>query len=260
MDYLNYLALIGESFLHPGGEYYSDILIQELHLNKSSRVLEIGCGTGATAVKLVKEKNICIAAVDVSEAMLKKAKERAAYKNVSSKITFTNINGDGLLPFADNSFDCIYSESVLGILNQHTLDTILTEVNRVLVKGGIFISNDAIWKDEVALSDIERINTMNLLDFGIIQSAYKPAFLNEWINCFEIKNLTLKKLITINSSNKYRVRKYLDYFRFKKRIAAFFDKKMRKEKTKINEKLRTNHKNDYSFLKNYIFVTINNKQ
>jgi len=61
-----------------------DFLEKELNYDKSLRILDIGCGTGRHAVELAK-RGFSVVGVDLSEAQLRKAREKAARENVQAE-------------------------------------------------------------------------------------------------------------------------------------------------------------------------------
>jgi ubiquinone/menaquinone biosynthesis C-methylase UbiE len=81
---------------------------------KSGRVLDIGTGSGRLAIELAKARgcDFEIVGLDVSENMLKKARENARQAGVESKISFVLGNASNL-PFSGNSFDLVMSYASL---------------------------------------------------------------------------------------------------------------------------------------------------
>jgi cyclopropane fatty-acyl-phospholipid synthase-like methyltransferase len=49
MHYLRYLASIGATDIHPGGEAATRLLLRQLQLGPGMRVLEVGCGVAGLA-------------------------------------------------------------------------------------------------------------------------------------------------------------------------------------------------------------------
>lgn len=94
------------------------------------RVLEIGCGCGSEAQRFARA-GAHYTAVDLTNAALSITKRRFQLKELDGRF----IQGDAEnLPFANDSFDLVYSHGVL----HHTPDTPRTirEVHRVLSPGG----------------------------------------------------------------------------------------------------------------------------
>ncbi|KIC90827.1 class I SAM-dependent methyltransferase [Flavihumibacter sp. ZG627] len=91
--------------------------------------LEIGCGTGKNSVWLV-EKCRSLTAVDLSEEMLSRAKEKLEGKPVQ----FLQADITKPWPYADGSFDLVTFSLVLEHIND--LDPIFREAARCLRKGG----------------------------------------------------------------------------------------------------------------------------
>lgn len=108
---------------------------------RSGRALDIGTGSGLLAIELAKAKNCNfeIAAVDISENMILKAKENARRAGVADKIKFM-VATAAALPFADNSFDIVISYASL----HHWLEpvTVLNEVARVTGENGLAVIRD----------------------------------------------------------------------------------------------------------------------
>ncbi len=103
-------------------------------VNAESRVLDIGCGIGRMdqfVAPLVKH----LTGVDVSGGMIRLATERMArFGNVSY------VEGDGwTLPFADDSFDLVFSHIVFQHMPRKATNSYFAEVRRVLGSGGDFV-------------------------------------------------------------------------------------------------------------------------
>jgi 2-polyprenyl-3-methyl-5-hydroxy-6-metoxy-1,4-benzoquinol methylase len=59
-----------------------DFIEKELNFNKSLKILDVGCGTGRHAIELSK-RGYNITGIDLSEAQLKRAREKAKAENLS---------------------------------------------------------------------------------------------------------------------------------------------------------------------------------
>lgn len=109
-------------------------IYNELHITKSMKILEIGCGNGELwKVNGDKIPNSCdIILSDISIGMLNDAKENL--KNTGN-IQYNVIDCHDI-PFEDETFDLVIANHVLFYLKDR--DKALTEINRVLKKGGCF--------------------------------------------------------------------------------------------------------------------------
>lgn len=102
-------------------------LISAAEMAAGVRVLELGCGTGLFTSKFA-ETGAKVTALDVSEALLRKARSRG----IAGKAGF--LVGDAEeLPFSREQFDVVLGSSVLHHLH---VGSALREMRRVLVPGG----------------------------------------------------------------------------------------------------------------------------
>jgi 2-polyprenyl-3-methyl-5-hydroxy-6-metoxy-1,4-benzoquinol methylase len=105
-------------------------LFTEFLGNQKRFVLEIGCGTGLFTKELARTNNT-IVSIDVSDALIIKAKERVSSTNVNF------IVGNAYeTNFKSGSFDFIVGSSSLHHLE---LDSALKEFSRILKPGGRMI-------------------------------------------------------------------------------------------------------------------------
>lgn len=112
-------------------------VIQIVAEKNPNSILDIATGTGDLAIQFA-EKTPAekIIGLDLSDGMLSVARKKVNGKPISKKIEF--IQGDSeALPFEDNSFDAITVS--FGIRNFENLEKGLSEILRVLKKGGIFV-------------------------------------------------------------------------------------------------------------------------
>lgn len=94
-------------------------------------ILDVGCGDGFVAkVILSSRKGKFDVGIDLSEDEIKFAKKSCSYKKTVVGSVYT-------MPFKDGSFETVFSNSVIEHIED--LDRALSEMSRVLKKGGQFI-------------------------------------------------------------------------------------------------------------------------
>lgn len=101
-------------------------------------VLEIGCGTGSTALAhapYVKH----IRATDLSTRMIEIAKDKATAAGIGN-VTFEALPVDAL-DVPDASIDVVMAHSVLHLLEDK--EQVVADIRQMLKPGGIFVSNTA---------------------------------------------------------------------------------------------------------------------
>jgi len=117
------------------GGYERTVARTRLLLGANATVLEVGCGTGTTALKLAPSVSR-IFATDLSAEMIAIAQEKAAAEN-STNITFSVAPASSNLG-TDVLYDAVLAFNVLHLI-ENRADT-LAMARRVLRPGGLFIS------------------------------------------------------------------------------------------------------------------------
>ena len=104
LRFLVHLAGTGATEIHPLGSAATTALIEQLKLRPGLRLLDVGCGTGGTMVRLTKYKPARIDGVDVTPAMLRVARQRIGLAGLGSRSALYRVEPGGRLPFADASY------------------------------------------------------------------------------------------------------------------------------------------------------------
>lgn len=112
--------------------------LETISLEKGSEVLDLGCGLGQTTLLLSRRfPGTHIAGVDQDDALI--AEAIATNTRSDSDIRF--IAGNALhLPFADNSFDFVFTRYLLHHVPGST--AVLKEMKRVCKSGGIVFAQE----------------------------------------------------------------------------------------------------------------------
>ena len=127
-DFLNHFLSLGTDIYW---RKWTVKKLKNLNVEGNPLILDLCCGTGDLTIELSKIGNVV--GVDFAEKMLKIGLKKIENK----KNVLLLINGDGLkLPFKDNSFDIV--TVAFGVRNFEDLKIGLTEIKRVLKKGGVF--------------------------------------------------------------------------------------------------------------------------
>jgi ubiquinone/menaquinone biosynthesis C-methylase UbiE len=141
MSYFELQAYVGTT-KHMGGFATTEALIELCHIDKDTLVLDVGCGVGATACYLAKTYGCEVIGVDLREAMVDLANERAVKEHVTDTVTFKQADAQAL-PFEDARFDVLLCESVLTFIEDKA--TALEEYVRVVKPGGCVGLNEEFW-------------------------------------------------------------------------------------------------------------------
>lgn len=124
--------------------YQQKLQVTRGYLRPEMEVLEIGCGTGSTAISLaplVKH----IRATDISSKMIEIAQRKADAGSVAN-ITFECVSLEEL-NVADGTYDAVLGFSVLHLLENR--DDSISTVYRMLKPGGLFVSSTVCLGDRM---------------------------------------------------------------------------------------------------------------
>lgn len=135
--------MLGDT-LRPGGFRLTEQGIRFCRLSVDDRVLDMGCGRGATVHYLQQTHHIHAVGVDPSDKLIGEAKRR--YGDAD----FFSGKGEAL-PFEDGSFHCVLAECTLSLMDA---DRAIREASRVLKEKGWFIITDVYARNPDAIGGL----------------------------------------------------------------------------------------------------------
>ena len=152
LDPYSFLALLGKKVVRPGGHRSTEELFSLAGLKSSDRVLDVGCGVGATGIEIVRRFGCDVTVSDKSELMLAQARANVAAAGMTGRIAVDW--GDIVsLPYEDDTFDVSMIEAVTMFVDQ---DRAIREVVRVTKKpGGRILDHEFCWRDRPNLEALE---------------------------------------------------------------------------------------------------------
>lgn len=137
----------------PGGDAETKRAMELAGLDRSRplKIVDIGCGTGASTILLARELDADITAVDFLPEFLEELQTRAKDYGVADRITTLNCSMDAL-PFAEGEFDVIWSE---GAVYNMGFETGISSWRRFLKPGGKLIVSEITWLTAERPSEIQ---------------------------------------------------------------------------------------------------------
>lgn len=143
------LRLATGDTLRPGGFFLTDLGVESCGFLPGARVLDVGCGSGATVDRLVSLYQLRAIGVDPSEGLLRIGKEKNPDLNL--------IQGLGEdLPFPANHLDGVFAECTLSVMEDP--DQVIKEIFRVLKPGGWLVINDVYARNPEGLKPLQELN------------------------------------------------------------------------------------------------------
>lgn len=129
-DLLNHLLSFGIDI------YWRKQAIKQLRATQPKFILDIATGTGDFALEALALNPDKIIGVDISEGMLEVGKQKMQKLGLSDKIEMRLGDSEKLL-FDENTFDAVIV--AFGVRNFENLEKGLSDMNRVLKKGGVAV-------------------------------------------------------------------------------------------------------------------------
>ena len=148
---------VGLTVIHPGGFDATRKLLGSCHIDKSSRILDIGCGKGTTSVLLAQEYGCNVVGLDLSEDLLSQATTLVKKKSLEHKVSFRAGNALNM-PFADNEFDRAIGQAVLILVGDKK--KAVQEALRVTKPGGYVGWLELSWKKQVTKEFLDGVSNV----------------------------------------------------------------------------------------------------
>jgi ubiquinone/menaquinone biosynthesis C-methylase UbiE len=135
-----YLSADDTSENRVAADRLTDLVIGKTGLTAGSKLLDIGCGIGQPAFRLLETTDVEIVGISNNEPQLEIANKRAEAKGLADKVRFEFADGQAL-PFDDDSFDAVWIFET--IMHMDRLKC-LGEALRVLKPGGVLVVTDQL--------------------------------------------------------------------------------------------------------------------
>jgi ubiquinone/menaquinone biosynthesis C-methylase UbiE len=127
------------------------------YIKPATSVLDVGCANGYSSFQQLKHNPSKIVGVDFVDEMIFHAKE-ARSKFFSNHNVDFQVADIRKLPFADGSFDLVYTTRVLiNLSNWQEQQQGIRECLRVARKGGVVILSEAFWEPLVKLNSLRTL-------------------------------------------------------------------------------------------------------
>jgi ubiquinone/menaquinone biosynthesis C-methylase UbiE len=123
-------------------EKYGRDVAEKLTLRdfEGGRILDVGCGFGATAIVLAQALPRCeVVGIDLSEPLLELAIQAAQDADLRGRVTFENADVQQI-PYGDDSFDAVVNFQMLHIVEDPI--AMLDEMERMLTPAGLLFMAD----------------------------------------------------------------------------------------------------------------------
>ena len=159
---------------HAGGLGATKELLELCHVDSDSFLLIIGCGSGISACRIAEISGCRILGVDISKRMVEVSAARAKKQGLDDRVEFRVADAQNL-PFEDNTFDAVISESVTAFPEDK--EKTINEYTRVVKKGGYIGLNEVTWMDTPSIE---------LIEYGISAiGGVKPETAGNWKKLLE---------------------------------------------------------------------------
>ena len=186
----NYINTIYNETDRPKTTYPNQLvkyLFDKFEMKSNDLFLEAGCGRG-DFLKEFKKLNLNVYGLDMSD--------EAIALNPGIEIKISNIEKQGL-PYLDNTFDIVYSKSLLEHL--HDPETYIKEAFRILKPGGLLLTLVPDWE----------ANYKTYFDDYTHRTPFTKVSLNDIYRIFNFTNVNVYKFRQLPITWKYTIVNYL---------------------------------------------------
>ncbi|MHB1652630.1 MAG: DVU_1556 family methyltransferase [Desulfitobacteriaceae bacterium] len=187
--------------LRPGGFSLTERALQICAFQAGAKILDVGCGSGATVELLRQGFNLEAVGVDPSPFQLELGKQR----NPSLPLVL----GVGEnLPFAAAEMDGVLAECTLSLMTD--LRVTIGEIHRVLKDGGRLVVNDVYARNPEGIAGIRRMGVSTCLRGALLKEELVNLLKDQGFEILHwedhtglLKQLTGQMIFTFGSMNNF---------------------------------------------------------
>jgi ubiquinone/menaquinone biosynthesis C-methylase UbiE len=162
--------------LHPGGLIATEAMVNKCMLAQDMTILDVGCGSGRSAIVLARKYGCRIVGVDIEIGSLRRAQAEAVSKGVADRVTFREADANHL-PFQDETFDgAIFQASLIFTDKAKALQ----EAYRTIRTGGFLGVIELSWKKRPTEEIVARVRET------LCAAAVNTETQEEWIQLFDL--------------------------------------------------------------------------
>jgi len=142
LDPYVFMAVIGKRVIHPGGRAATEQLLSRAAISADSKVLDVGCGVGTTAITVAQRFGADVTAVDIEPLMLERARKALEASGAQDRV---NLQGGDILAldFPNDVFDVVIAEAVTMFVDRARA---ARELIRVCRPGGRVLATEFMWR------------------------------------------------------------------------------------------------------------------
>src|SRR5262245_55866291 len=189
-------AYLGGEFIHPGARATTEALLQMLGLRPGGSALELGCGTGATAVLVTRTLGARVTMLDRSLAMLVAAHNRLRKEQLLGEVDLMRADAGQPWPFREVVFDAVYAESAIALLE---VESVIGECVRVIRPRGHLALTERIWRPGVSQALADEVNAISHRAFGIPAATRYPLDRSAWLHLLHQSGLVNERAIPVDT-------------------------------------------------------------
>jgi ubiquinone/menaquinone biosynthesis C-methylase UbiE len=142
LDPYVFMAVIGKRVIHPGGRAATEQLLNRAAISADTKVLDVGCGVGTTAITVAQRFGADVTAVDIEPLMLERARKAVEAAGAEDRVNLQE--GDILaLDFPNEAFDVVIAEAVTMFVDRARA---ARELIRVCRPGGRVLATEFMWR------------------------------------------------------------------------------------------------------------------
>lgn len=134
--------------IRPGGLTLTERALSLGHFPAGAKVLDVGCGVGATVEHLINHHQLTAVGVDPSPLLLESGRARRP------DLPLIEAAGENL-PFIDGAMDGVFAECTLSVMEN--ADQALAEFFRVLKSGGQLVVSDLYARNPEGVGDLRQL-------------------------------------------------------------------------------------------------------
>jgi ubiquinone/menaquinone biosynthesis C-methylase UbiE len=169
---------------------HNRLMVQKARIGQDSKVLDMGCGNGTTAIWLSDDQKCHVTGMDLSGVRVNNAiqAQQDQPQELRDRLHFEKGSASEI-PFPDASFTHIWSQAVI----YHVPDkrAVLREAHRVLQPGGVLIFDDLVKpKADVGPDAQKYVYDRLLFDTEFSFDSYQAALMAQGFTILEATDLS----------------------------------------------------------------------